>query len=107
MCIACSARGRVSSRPIVEHSARVRFAPYPAAGLPYPAAADHLAAVGLLEENGLWERVDDFGWLRATPSPNWGVLPEGERLPPPPCPPPPPDSVSLEAALDALHQGER
>lgn len=22
----------------------------------------------------MWDQVDDFGWLRAEPSPNWGVL---------------------------------
>lgn len=24
-------------------------------------------------------QVNDFGWLRATPSPHWAVLPEAER----------------------------
>jgi len=27
-----------------------------------------------------WDQVDDFKWLKADHSPNWSVLPEGERL---------------------------
>ena len=27
-----------------------------------------------------WDQVDDFKWLKAEHSPNWSVLPEGERL---------------------------
>lgn len=27
-----------------------------------------------------WDQVDDFKWLKAGKSPNWTVLPEGERI---------------------------
>jgi len=23
------------------------------------------------QDNGMWQQVQDFGWLRSTPSPNW------------------------------------
>lgn len=67
---------RVKSHPIIEHSSALRFAPYE---LAYPGAAEDLLEQGLGEESGMWERVNDFGWLRATPSPNWALLPEVER----------------------------
>ncbi len=28
-----------------------------------------------------WDQVDDFKWLKTEHSPNWSILPEGERLP--------------------------
>ncbi|KAG9197279.1 hypothetical protein G6514_001918 [Epicoccum nigrum] len=70
-----------ASRPIVEGCVGVRFAPL-------PNTLRTLWGVGEGEEAGggeggeanLWDQVDDFGWLRAEPSPNWGVLPEGERV---------------------------
>ena len=30
----------------------------------------------------MWSHVDDFDWLKQQQSPNWSVLPEGERAPP-------------------------
>lgn len=63
-----------ASRPIVEDVSGVRVAPVE--GL----------LDGHLNENGnegknFWDQVDDFKWLRSdVPSPNWGVVPEGERL---------------------------
>lgn len=27
-----------------------------------------------------WDEVDDFKWLKAEHSPNWSILPEGERI---------------------------
>lgn len=75
---------RVRSHPIIEHSAGLRFAPYAPA---YPGAGADLAAEGLAEDGGMWQRVNDFGWLRATPSPHWAVLEEGERVAPPAAPP--------------------
>lgn len=30
-------------------------------------------------ENDLWEHVHDFGWVKASQSPNWSVLPAAER----------------------------
>ena len=71
---------RVRSHPIIEDSSGLRFAPY---GPSYEGAAADLAAQGLHPGSGMWAQVNDFGWLRATPSPHWEVLPEGERAGPP------------------------
>lgn len=68
---------RVRSRPIVEYTNDIRFAPY---AFSYQGIRDDLLAASLYEETGLWEHVDDFRWLRATPSPNWSILPEKERV---------------------------
>ncbi|KAH7294682.1 hypothetical protein KP509_27G013300 [Ceratopteris richardii] len=68
---------RVRSRPIVEYTERVRFAPY---AFTYSGIENDLSFANLHEETGLWEHVDDFRWLRAIPSPNWSVLPEEERI---------------------------
>lgn len=57
------------SRPIIEDCVGVRFAPLPEGGI----GAEGLGA-------NMWDQVDDFGWLKAEKSPNWGVLPEGERV---------------------------
>eukprot|EP00899_Mesostigma_viride_P009810 jgi/Mesvir1/18830/Mv11431-RA.1 len=69
---------RVRSTPIVEYVSGVRFAPY---NYTYEGLDKHLASTDLLEETGLWQKVDDFRWLRAVASPNWSVLPEAERVP--------------------------
>ncbi len=71
---------RVRSHPIIEHSSDLCFAPYSPG---YEGAAADLAAQGLELDSGLWQQVNDFGWLRATPSPHWQVLPEGQRAGPP------------------------
>ncbi|PRW60049.1 tubulin-folding cofactor C-like [Chlorella sorokiniana] len=71
---------RVRSHPIIEHSSGLRFAPYAPS---YEGAAADLAAQGLEPDSGMWQQVNDFGWLRATPSPHWQVLPEGQRAGPP------------------------
>ena len=67
---------RVRSRPIIEDSSGVRFAPYL---LKYEGIVQDLEDSGLKEETGNWENVDDFRWLRAVKSPNWCVLPEKDR----------------------------
>lgn len=59
------------SHPIIEDCEDVRVAPLPKAFL------------GKGQDNGAdsnqWDRVDDFGWLKAEPSPNWRRLAgEGE-----------------------------
>ncbi|ESQ53246.1 hypothetical protein EUTSA_v10025595mg [Eutrema salsugineum] len=68
---------RVRSRPIIEDSNGVRFAPY---SLDYSGIEEDLKKAGLEEETKSWANVDDFLWLRAVQSPNWSVLPEEERL---------------------------
>ncbi|XP_021904265.1 tubulin-folding cofactor C [Carica papaya] len=67
---------RVRSRPIIEDSNGVRFAPY---CLEYEGIEEDLKAAGLDEETGNWAKVDDFRWLRAVQSPNWCIIPEEER----------------------------
>ncbi|KZV36611.1 tubulin-folding cofactor C-like [Dorcoceras hygrometricum] len=68
---------RVRSRPIIEDSHGVRFAPY---CLEYEGIEADLKEANLGEETGNWMEVDDFRWLRAVPSPNWSILPENERI---------------------------
>lgn len=68
---------RVRSRPIIEDSNGVRFAPY---RLSYQGMEKDLAEANLGEETGNWANVDDFRWLRAVQSPNWSVLPEDDRI---------------------------
>lgn len=68
---------RVRSRPIIEDSNGVRFAPY---CLSYQGIEEDLRGAGLDAETGNWGNVDDFRWLRAVQSPNWSVLPENERI---------------------------
>jgi hypothetical protein len=86
----------VRSRPIIEDSSALRFAPYAFsfAGRGGACAAA-LTAAGLTEEcaadvaawRDAWRRVDDFAWLRTTPSPHWAEMPQQERAAPPPPPP--------------------
>ncbi|KAA8546810.1 hypothetical protein F0562_003266 [Nyssa sinensis] len=68
---------RVRSRPIIEDSGDVRFAPY---CLCYDGIERDLKESNLDEETGNWANVDDFRWLRAVQSPNWSILLESERL---------------------------
>ena len=85
---------KVRSGPIIEYSNGLRFAPLPgtaAEALGYPEAAKHLKLHGLEDSNEggsggtslEWADVQDFGWLRASASPNWKILPEDQRQPPP------------------------
>ncbi|KAI4317275.1 hypothetical protein L6164_025158 [Bauhinia variegata] len=68
---------RVRSRPIIEDSSGVRFAPY---HLTYEGIEEDLRGASLDEETENWANVDDFKWLRAIQSPNWSILPENERV---------------------------
>lgn len=68
---------RVRSRPIIEDSSGVRFAPF---CLGYQGIEEDLTRANLVGETGNWANVDDFRWLRAVPSPNWSVLGEDERI---------------------------
>ena len=61
---------RLRSNPIIEDCSRLGFAPCPA---DLPLDPEQMAAAGLAEDTGLWAEVQDFLWLRSTPSPNWSV----------------------------------
>ncbi|KAF8064675.1 hypothetical protein HT031_003477 [Scenedesmus sp. PABB004] len=109
--VGCDFYLRVRSRPIIEHSTGLRFAPYDGAAAlqlaleqPPEQAQERLgqeqpreqlqellqqqeawlAGAALGVPNELWRCVDDFGWVKASQSPHWAVLPEAERRPPPP-----------------------
>eukprot|EP00325_Prymnesiales_sp_UTEX-LB-985_P004111 CAMPEP_0174705092 /NCGR_PEP_ID=MMETSP1094-20130205/8433_1 /TAXON_ID=156173 /ORGANISM="Chrysochromulina brevifilum, Strain UTEX LB 985" /LENGTH=385 /DNA_ID=CAMNT_0015903213 /DNA_START=47 /DNA_END=1204 /DNA_ORIENTATION=- len=68
-----------TSHPIIEHCSSLRFAPYPA--LP-PNLQPAFDAVGIKPELNQWQLVDDFDWLKASHSPNWTELAEGQRVGP-------------------------
>ncbi len=67
----------VTAKAIVEDCQHVRFAP---SALHYDSLEEDYAKSGLNCQINNWEKVDDFNWLAVDkPSPNWSVLPEGER----------------------------
>ncbi|PWA34132.1 CARP motif-containing protein [Artemisia annua] len=68
---------RCRSRPIIEQSSGVRFAPY---CLCYDGIENDLKESNLYDDTGSWANVDDFQWLRAVQSPNWSILPESQRI---------------------------
>ncbi len=83
---------KVRSGPIIEFSNGLRFAPLCtkerdlAAALGYPEAAENFNIQGGDGNTSReWADVQDFGWLRASASPNWSILPEDlcEKPPPP------------------------
>lgn len=78
-----------ASRPIIEHSTGIRFAPLPGAYPPHPQhlfkappSSTSTSRDGPAQaRTNKWDQVDDFNWLKQTPSPNWTVIPEAERIP--------------------------
>jgi hypothetical protein len=68
----CAVYLHAASNPIIENCDGLSFAPYP----PLPGA---LEAAGLRADANLWDRVDDFNWIKAQQSPHWGVMPEARR----------------------------
>ncbi|KAM4715570.1 tubulin-specific chaperone C [Anableps anableps] len=67
----------VTSRAIIEDCQGVSFAPF---CWSYPTLDQDFSASGLDRNRNNWSQVDDFNWLAAgTPSPNWTVIPEGDR----------------------------
>ncbi|XP_061665985.1 tubulin-specific chaperone C isoform X2 [Syngnathoides biaculeatus] len=67
----------VTSRAIVEDCHGVSFAPY---SWSYPNLEEDFRTAGLDPKRNNWDQVADFNWLAAgTPSPNWTVIPEGDR----------------------------
>ncbi|XP_052467766.1 tubulin-specific chaperone C-like [Carassius gibelio] len=68
----------VTSRAIIEDCHGVQFAPF---AWSYPGIEDHFKVAGVDPNRNNWREVDDFNWLAAgTPSPNWTVIPETERI---------------------------
>ncbi|KAK3385004.1 tubulin binding cofactor C-domain-containing protein [Podospora didyma] len=59
-----------TSHPIIEDCKGMRFAPAPEF---YISEKDR-------QETNQWDQVDDFKWLKADHSPNWGVLEKEERI---------------------------
>ncbi|KAI1007569.1 hypothetical protein K3495_g659 [Podosphaera aphanis] len=59
-----------SSRPIIENCINIQFSSLPKL---FITTAQEL-------ERNQWDQVDDFKWLKSTPSPNWSTLPEDKRL---------------------------
>ena len=73
---------RTLSRPIIEDSRDVAFAPF---AFDVPGTSESvLKKHGLFEETGMWREVDDFMWLKSTPSPHWRVLDDAQRARPAP-----------------------
>jgi len=68
---------QVNSDPIIEHSHSVRFGPYSFA---YPELSSQFESSGLNLDVNLWNNVKDFNWHRQQHSPNWVLIPEGERI---------------------------
>lgn len=74
----CDVYLHVTSRAVVEHCQRLRFAPYNLTGCEVTA---DWKTTGLSTDRNNWDDVDDFNWLsKAQKSPNWSVLPEAERV---------------------------
>uniref|UniRef100_G1TEU8 C-CAP/cofactor C-like domain-containing protein n=1 Tax=Oryctolagus cuniculus TaxID=9986 RepID=G1TEU8_RABIT len=67
----------VTSRAIVEYCHGIQFAPYTWS---YAGIDADFESSGLDRNRNHWNDVDDFNWLaRDVASPNWSILPEGER----------------------------
>ncbi|KAF9515905.1 hypothetical protein BS47DRAFT_729188 [Hydnum rufescens UP504] len=56
-----------TSRPVIEHSSALRFAPYPTS-LSQP----------MIHSESQHYAVQDFDWIKPTPSPNWNKLADVE-----------------------------
>lgn len=66
----CTFKLHATSSPIIEDCHGIVVAPT----LPpfwYPSFAAQMDALGLKADVNLWDRVEDFNWLKQTPSPNW------------------------------------
>jgi len=83
----------VGSRPVVERCRGIRVAPAPSLtavlGLGVEEGEEGDAGGGSEREGkrdgegwapNLWNRVDDFDWLREEQSPHWSEIPPGERI---------------------------
>ncbi|KAG8814196.1 hypothetical protein FRC17_001253 [Serendipita sp. 399] len=63
----------VTSLPVLEKCTAMRFAPY-------PSLSTSPSTNGLEENANRFSEVQDFLWIRSTPSPNWSILPASQRL---------------------------
>ncbi|KAG8766565.1 hypothetical protein FRC20_006276 [Serendipita sp. 405] len=63
----------VTSLPVLEKCTAMRFAPY-------SKAMASSSTDDLEEQVNRFSEVQDFLWIRSTPSPNWSILPTNERL---------------------------
>ena len=64
----CRVHLRARSNPIIEHSDGLQFTSY---APEYSGCDKQLELAGLIKDNGLWQAVQDFGWLKNSQSPNW------------------------------------
>lgn len=68
----------VTSRPIIEDSDNVQFAPY---NLEYETLESHFKSSALSKRLNNWNLVDDFNWLASDAhSPHWSIIPPEERV---------------------------
>jgi hypothetical protein len=67
----CQFYCRVASGPIIERCKAVEFAPL--------SSSSENGGVEKQEEN-LWNKVEDFGWIKQEQSPNWSVIEEKNRV---------------------------
>ena len=72
----CTIYLHAASNPIIENCDGFRFAPYPS--LP-PALRGALSAAGLQADANLWDKVDDFNWIKTQQSPHWCIVSDEER----------------------------
>ncbi|PIK40511.1 putative tubulin-specific chaperone C-like [Apostichopus japonicus] len=69
---------QVTSRAIIEDTTTVLFAPYQ---WDYATKDEDYRQSGLDPNRNNWDDVDDFNWLASDKhSPNWGILPESQRV---------------------------
>jgi hypothetical protein len=68
----CQFYCRVASGPIIERCKAVEFAPL-------SSSSENGEEVEQEEEN-LWNKVEDFGWIKQEQSPNWSVIEEKNRV---------------------------
>ena len=94
---------RTRSKPIIEHSSGVRFAPFAldeppmgqdgtSSSTSQPAGASPeeecvrlqllLKQYRLGEETEMYQQVEDFGWIKASHSPNWALMADCDRMSP-------------------------
>ena len=64
----CQFYCRVASGPIIERCQAVEFAPLLSSGNDGK------------EDDNLWNKVEDFGWIKQEQSPNWSVIEEKDRV---------------------------